>query len=46
MWSFKYQEGSQDIGILESKEGLVIEREKAPAVIEIGLEIKMYKSWS
>ena len=46
MWSFKYQEGSQDIGILESKEGLVIEREKAPAVTEIGLEIKMYKSWS
>ncbi len=46
MWSFKYQEGSQDVGILESKKGLVIEREKAPAVIEIGLGIKIYRSWS
>jgi len=46
MWSSKYQEGSQDIGILESKEGLVIGREKASAVIEIGLGIKMYRSWS
>jgi len=46
MWFFKYQEGSQDIRILESKEGLVIGREKAPAVTEIGLGIKMYRSWS